>query len=159
MSTMVHDWVQRLQGGTLDLFDLEAFEKLKIEDLTRELSAVFPVRFLERRHGHKEEIGVAQRVTKSKRWATRSLHQCLLVTSEAGSMTGMAVITEIRLRPSQQEQGSFELISGAGFNVYHDPDGWRIKLLHQRTVVLRQEALRARGWLLLNGNGTGGSEA
>ncbi len=158
MSTMMQDLAHRLEAGTMELFDLDAFEKLKIEDLATELAAAFPVRFLERRHGKKQEIGLAQRKTSSSRWPTQSLHRCLLLTSESGLMTAMAVMTTIRFRPSQEQAGSFELTSGAGFNVYHDPDGWRIKLLQQRTVVLKQEALTTRGWLL-NGVATDGSRA
>ena len=145
------DWVQRLQAGTLKLFDLEAFEKLQIEDLTRELGSVYPLRFLKRQHRAKQEIGLAQSQSSSKRWPSKLLHQCLLFTCESGRMTAMAVMTHIRFRPSQQ--GIFELTSGAGFSVYHDPDGWRIKLLQQRTVSLTRKNLRERGWLLLNGKG------
>ena len=152
MSTQqIQDWAQRLQVGTLELFDLEAFEKLQIEDLTRELGSVYPLRFLKRQHRAKQEIGLAQSQSSSKRWPSKLLHQCLLFTCESGRMTAMAVMTHIRFRPSQQ--GIFELTSGAGFSVYHDPDGWRIKLLQQRTVSLTRKNLRERGWLLLNGEG------
>jgi hypothetical protein len=144
----IQTWAERLRVGTLELFDLESFAKLKIDELARELEVAYPVRFLESHRGNKQEIGLAQRQTRSRRWPTQLLHQCLLFTSESGSMTAMAVMTRIRFRPSQEERGGIELTSGAGFNVYHDPDGWRIKLLQQRTVVLNEDTLRARGWLL-----------
>ncbi len=147
------NWVQRLQVGTLELFDLEAFEKLHVEDLIHELSSTYPVRFLEQHHGTKQEIGVAQGQSSSKRWPTKLLHQCLLLTVESGLMTGMAVLTHLRFRPSQQQRGIFELTSGAGFSVYHDPDGWRIKLLRERTVSLTRKTMKERSWLLLNRNG------
>ena len=154
MSTQqIQDWAQRLQVGTLELFDLEAFEKLQIEDLTRELGSVYPLRFLKRQHRAKQEIGLAQSQSSSKRWPSKLLHQCLLFTSESGRMTAMAVMTHIRFRFRPSQQGIFELTSGAGFSVYHDPDGWRIKLLQQRTVSLTRKNLRERGWLLLNGKG------
>jgi hypothetical protein len=158
MSTQqIQDWAQRLQVGTLELFDLEAFEKLQIEDLTRELGTAYPLSFLKRQQRTKQEIGLAQSQSTSKRWPSKLLHQCLLFTSELGRMTAMAVMTHIRFRPSQQ--GTFELTSGAGFSVYHDPDGWRIKLLQERTVSLTRKNLRERGWLLLNGEGTARSKA
>jgi hypothetical protein len=149
----LQNWVQRLQVGTLELFDLEAFEKLRVEDLVHELSRGYPVRFLESRHGKKQEIGLAQGQSSNKRWPTKHLHQCLLLTTESERMTAMAVMTHLRFRPSQQQQGFFELMSGAGFSVYHDPDGWRVKLLQERTVSLTRRSLKDRGWLLLNGNG------
>jgi hypothetical protein len=152
------DWVQRLQAGTLELFDLEAFENLRIDDLTRELGSAFPLRFLQRRRGTKQEIGLAQNQSSSRRWPTILLRQCLLFTSESGLMTAMAAMTQLRFRPSQQQEGTFELASGAGFSVYHDPDGWRIKLLQERTVSLTRKTLRDRGWLFLNGNGTARSK-
>ena len=150
----IEDWVQRLRVGTLELFDLEDFEKLQIEDLSHKLSAAYPLHFLERRQRAKQEIGLAQSQTKSRRWSSRLLHQCLLLTSESGLMTAMSVMTQIHFRPSQEQEGVFDLTSGAGFSVYHDPDGWRIKLLHQRTVSLTQESLSRRGWLPLNGIGS-----
>ena len=143
------DWVQRLQVGTFELFDLEAFEKLQIEELTRELGTAYPLSFLKRQQRTKQEIGLAQSQSTSKRWPSKLLRQCLLFTSESGRMTAMAVMTHIRFRPSQR--GIFELTSGAGFSVYHDPDGWRIKLLQERAVSLTRKSLRERGWLLLNG--------
>jgi hypothetical protein len=147
------DWVQRLQVGTLELFDLEAFEKLQVEELLDELSTAYPVRFLERRQRSKQEIGLAQRQSSSNRWPTKILYQCLLLTTESNRMTGMAVMTRLRFRSSRQQDETFELTSGAGFSVYHDPDGWRIKLLQERTTSLSRKTLRERGWMLLNGNG------
>ena len=152
-----HDWVQRLQVGTLELFDLEAFEKLHVNELLHDLSSAYPVRFLERHQRTKQEIGLAQRQSSSRRWPTKLMYQCLLLTTESNLMTGMAVMTYLRFRPSRQQEGMFELTSGAGFSVYHDPDGWRIKLLQESTVSLKRKSLIERGWLLLNGNGQGRS--
>jgi hypothetical protein len=63
----------------------------------------------------------------------------------------MAVRTHIRFRPSRERASEFELASGAGFSVYHDPDGWRIKFVQEHTVSLTEGALHTRGWIL---NGT-----
>jgi hypothetical protein len=152
MSTrQINDWVQRLQAGTLELFDLKAFEKLQIAELAHELSDAYPVRFLERRHRTKKEVGLAQSVTRSNRWVTLLLHHCLLLTSELEHMTAMAVMAHIRIRPSRQGEAKLEITSGGGFSVYHDPDGWRIKLLKEHTVSLTAENMQIRGWIL---NGT-----
>jgi hypothetical protein len=154
MSThQINDWVQRLQVGTLELFDLKAFEKLRIADLADQLRAAYPVRFLQRQHRTKNEIGLAQSSTRSNRWDTLLLHNCLLLTSEFEQMTAMAVMTHIRFRPSRKREAEFELASGAGFSVYHDPDGWRIKLLQEQTVSLTEGTLQTRGWIL-NGSET-----
>jgi hypothetical protein len=68
MSTrQTSDWVQRMRAGTLELFDLKAFEKLQIADLSDQLCAAYPVRFLERHHRTKKEIGLAQSLTRSNR--------------------------------------------------------------------------------------------
>jgi hypothetical protein len=151
MSTQhVHDWVQRLQVGTLELFDLEAFEKLRVDELLHDLGPAYPVRFLERQQRSKREVGLAQRQRSGR---TKRMYQCLLLTTESNRMTGMAVMTFLRFRPSPQQQGMYDLTSGAGFSLYHDPDGWRIKLLQERTVSLRRKSLMERGWLFLNGNG------
>ncbi len=159
MSThQIHDWAQRLQVGTLELFDLKAFEKVHVDELLQELAPAYPVRFLARHHRSKQEIGLAQKQSSSRRWPTKLLYQCLLLTTESNLMTGMAVMTYLRFRRSRQEEKMFELTSGAGFSVYHDPDGWRIKLLHECTVSLTPKTLRERGWLLLNGNGTAPSK-
>jgi hypothetical protein len=154
MSTQqINDWVQRLQVGTLELFDLKAFEQLQIADLAQQLCDAYPVRFLERHHRTKDEIGLAQSLTRNNRWVTLLLHNCLLLTSEFERMTTMAVMTQIRFRPSREGEAEFELKSGAGFSVYHDPDGWRIKLLQEHTVSLTEGSLHKRGWIL-NGTAT-----
>src|SRR5260370_4793240 len=100
----MQDWVQRLQVGTLELFDLDAFEKVQVDELLQELAPAYPVRFLARHHGPKQEIGLAQRQSGSKRWPTKHLYQCLLLTTESKLMTGMAVMTNLRLPPSRQKQ-------------------------------------------------------
>ncbi|MCI0637636.1 MAG: hypothetical protein L0Y72_08275 [Gemmataceae bacterium] len=146
-SNQTKDWVQRLQAGTLELFDLNNFEKLRIEDLVRDLAKSFPVRFLNRLLGRKQEIGLAQNARHSNRWGSRLFVNCLLLTSESERITSVAAITFLRFRPSPQAPGMFSLTSGAGFSVYHDPDGWRIKLMHERTIALRESTLRDKGWV------------
>src|SRR2546422_1925284 len=104
MSThTIHHWVERLRAATLELFDLEAFEKLQIEDLSLELGSAYPVRFLERHQRSKQEIGLAQSQSRSNRWDSQRLRGCLLLTSEAGFMTAMAVMTHLRFRPSHEQ--------------------------------------------------------
>lgn len=147
-SSQTTDWVHRLEVGTLDLFDLKTFENLRIEELVRELGESYPVRFLDRSSGHRREIGLARKTRRSNRWDSRLLLGCLLLTSESDLMTTLAAMTRLRFRPVRPTPGVFELTSGAGFSLYHNPDGWRIKLLKERTVSLGVQTLREKGWLL-----------
>jgi len=150
----VAGWAERLRAGTIELFDLKAFEKVPIDELCEQVCDAYPVRFLERRRDGKQEVGLAQSQSSNKRWSTQLLHQCLLLTSESGLMTAMSVMTELRFKKSSKLEGAIELTSGPGFSVYHDPDGWRIKLLKERTTSLKHASLKERGWLL-NGKGAG----
>jgi hypothetical protein len=155
-STATAEWARRLQAGTLDLFDLKALEAVRIEDLIGELSAFYPVRFLDRSIGTKREIGLAQKSRVQKRSGIRQLTECLILTSEGTAITTLAAMTQLRCRPSRSKASTIELTTDPGFRLYHDPDGWRIKLLHERTVTLTEQALRKRGWLFddLGANGS-----
>lgn len=138
-------WAERLQTGTLELFDLKTLEDLPIDELVHDLESAYPIRFLDRRVDSKCEIGLAQ--TARKRSGTLRLTGCLIVTSESGAITTLAAMTQLRTRPSRSKPDSLELITEGGFNLYHDPDGWRLKLLYESTVILTEQALRKRGWL------------
>jgi len=141
------DWAQRLQSGTLDLFDLSTFEQTRIEELIQDLAKYYPVRFLDRTVGAKREIGLAQQCRVHKRSGVRRLNECLILTSDRNAMTTLAAMTRLVCRPSREKPSTIELTTDPGFSLYHDPDGWRIKLLHSRTISLSQETLRKRGWL------------
>jgi len=135
-------WVQRIKSGTLNVSDLECLTQLNAEDLVDDLSQSYPLRFLEGCQRSKREVGLAQ-----SRHRQKYVH-CLLLTSEAGQITSLAAMTCLRVRRLPEPADSWEVTCGAGFNLYHDPDGWRLKLLEERTIALSEEMLRKRGWSL-----------
>lgn len=135
-------WVQRIKSGTLNVSDLESLSRVDADFVVDDLSRLYPVRFLEGSQRTKREVGLAQ-----LRHRQKYLH-CLLLTSEAGRVTSLAALTCLRARRLPGSADSWELTCGAGFNLYHDPDGWRLKLLEERTISLSEETLRRRGWSL-----------
>jgi hypothetical protein len=134
--------VQRIKSGTLTVADLDDLTDLDTEEVVDRLSEWCPVRFLEGRQRNKREVGLAQARQRQK-----YLH-CLLLTTEADRLTSLAAMTCLRVRRLPGSADSWQLTCGAGFNLYHDPDGWRLKLLEERTILLSDETLRKRGWSL-----------
>jgi hypothetical protein len=134
-----------------------------VEEILARLRPSHPVPFLNRHLGQKTEFGLAR--GKARRYDYRpKLHwprkskqpaklfrdefkDCLLLTAESGWLTTLATMTSLRFRPSRRDPAQFELSCGAGLSLYRDPDGWKIKLLEERTVSLAERSLRARGWL------------
>jgi hypothetical protein len=92
---------------------------------------------------NKTEIGLAQ-----KRRARRYL-RCIVLTFEFDRLTSLASMTYLRFRRSARQPEVRELASGAGFNLFRDIDGWKIKLLEERKVTLPDTSLRKRGWHLV----------
>lgn len=142
MSAASETWVQRIKSGTLNVSDLDDLTDLDAEEVVDRLSELYPVRFFEGSRRKKREIGLAQ-----VRQRQKYLH-CLLLTTEADRLTSLAAMTCLRVRRLPGSADHWELRCGAGFNLYHDPDGWRLKLLEERTITLSQEMLRKRGWSL-----------
>jgi hypothetical protein len=162
-TTQALPWLQGLRAGTLDISDLRNVEEARLEVVLREVTALFPVQFLDRRQRNKREVGLAQSKRRRpgrvgaahskkplrKRIATTDTFQrCLLLTGEAGQLTTLAFMTQLVVRTPQGVDEAIELECGAGYSVYRDPDGWKSKLLEQRTISLTPPALRERGWQL-----------
>ena len=135
-------WIQRIKSGTLNVADLDDLADLDAAEVVDRLSDLYPVRFLEGSRRDKREIGLAQVQQRQK-----YLH-CLLLTTEGDRLTSLAAMTCLRVRRLPGSPDRRELTCGAGFNLYHDPDGWRLKLLEERTISLSDDALRKRGWSL-----------
>ncbi len=144
-STKAEQWTEDLKAGHVDVADLDKLGAVSPQGLIAKLQPAFPLMFLEGRNRDKMEFGLAQRRRG------QLYRRCLLLTFEGNRLTSLASLTSLRVRPSPGAPGSRELTSGAGFNVYRDPDGWMIKLLEQRTVTLAKESLRRRGWCLAEG--------
>ncbi len=60
----------------------------------------------------------------------------------------LAAMPCLCVRRPAEPADSWEVTCGAGFNLYHDPDGWRLKILKERTISLSEETLQKRGWSL-----------
>jgi hypothetical protein len=142
ISTTSETWAQRIKSGTLNVSDLEDLAQLNAEDVVDDLSRLYPERFLDGHQRSKREIGLAQSRRRQK-----YLH-CLLLTSEGSRITSLAAMTRLRVRRLPGSPDRWEVACGAGFNLYHDPDGWRLKLLEERTISLSEETLCKRGWTL-----------
>jgi len=157
----VIEWVQRLNAVTLDLSDLKMIEEVRLPDVLDEISASFPVAFLNRGQRGKREIGLAQarrrHVTPARRHSSRTplrkrtattdtFQHCLFLTSESDHLTTLAAMNLLRVRTPHGDDEPVELSSGAGFSLYRDPDGWKIKLLEERTISLSRKALHEHGW-------------
>jgi hypothetical protein len=142
ISAASETWVQRIKSGTLNVADLADLTDLDAEEVVDRLSELYPVRFLEGSQRNKREVGLAQ-VRRRQKY----LH-CLLLTTESDRLTSLAAMTCLRVRRLPGPPDNWELTCGAGFNLYHDPDGWRLKLLEERTISLSDETLRKRGWSL-----------
>jgi hypothetical protein len=141
-TVQLNDTLEMLGVGVVDLGALELLEELDVRNLCSDLSPSFPVRFLELRRGRKREFGLAQSRRKGK------YRRCLLLTCESDALTTLALIAFIRIRQSREASAESELTTGGGFSLYHDPDGWKVKLLEERTVSLTRETLIQRGWKL-----------
>jgi hypothetical protein len=159
----IPEWVERLKEGTLDLTDLKSLEGIPPADVVAQITAFFPVKFLDRTQRNKRELGLAQvhrrRIPgprkpnsrtplRKQTAATDAFHRCVLLTCESDHLTTLAVMTLLRTRSPRAEEEPIALSSGAGFSLYHDPDGWKIKLLEEKTITLSRQSLHARGWQL-----------
>src|ERR1700730_6770071 len=132
------DWKQELKTGVLEVTDLETISKMTCQSFLAELQPSFPIRFLEGHTQNKTEIGLAQ-----KRRARRYL-RCIVLTFEFDRLTSLASMTYLRFRRSARQPKARELASGAGFNLFRDLDGWKIKLLEERKITLPDTSLRKR---------------
>ncbi len=71
---------------------------------------------------------------------------CLLLSGEAESVTGVAVATRLIVKPRRKPRRALVLTTGRGFKLDRSPDGWVIKPVKKRTVTLTEEFLRKNGW-------------
>jgi hypothetical protein len=68
------------------------------------------------------------------------------VTSEAERLTTVAFLDLLTVSIPRGTDEPVELTSGSGYSLYHDPDGWKVKLLVERSISLNRATLRERGW-------------
>ncbi len=73
-------------------------------------------------------------------------HQCLLLSGEEDSITGIAVTSRLALRPIRKPSPGLAMTTGRGCKLDKGQDGWAIQPFKKRTVKLTEAFLRARGW-------------
>ena len=134
--------LEKLKAGVIEASDLEWLEHLTSREVLAELSGQYPIKFLERRRPKKWEVGLAQNRRRNM------YHHCLLLTSEADRLTTLAMLTLVRIRPPRKPASGYEISCGGGFSLYRDPNGWKLKLLHEQTISLSRTSLESRGWLV-----------
>lgn len=132
---------ENLKSGAVNVSDIAMLEQLDIEQLVGELSSHYPVRFLNHRIGEKWEVGLA------KDRVSDELQRCLMLTSERGHLTTIAVIAFIDFQQSASTPDLCDMTSGGGYSLYRTPDGWKIKSLDEKQVSLKRDVLKNRGWL------------
>ena len=150
--------LQRLRAGHFDPADTEELERTPCSELLAELEPDYPFRFQQRRIRDKWEVGMA-RSFGFKLAASFSenavfpillmlpvFRDCLLLSGEAQSVTGVAVATRLIVKPRRKPARALVLTTGRGFKLDRLPDGWAIKPVEKRTVTLTEEFLRKRGW-------------
>ena len=155
MATKVIDrWVKELQQGTFLLSDIQRMEKLQYSEVLEHLSLVFPHKVLDRKLTGNQEVGLAQSsrtIGTSQREAQKQVaqvyHHCLFLTSDSGMLTGLTLMSKLRFRRSSSKKGAFELVSGYGASVFRDIDGWMLKVLGEKKIILSKDVLIRRGWL------------
>jgi hypothetical protein len=126
--------------GVIEASGLARLEELSSDQVEAGLAQQFPVVFLEVRQGAKYEFGRAQ-----KKQGESFLH-CLFITSERRKITTVAQITSLRVRPPSRSRNNYEFKAGAGYSLYRDVDGWKVKLLSERLTTLSKSLVEKRGW-------------
>ena len=133
-TAQMNTWVDKVKTGTVDLSDLRLLARVDLDEVAEQLGQDFPIRFLDWRIRDKREIGLAQRLRsylpRQRAMApSQVFRNCRLLTWEAGNLTTVTTMTSLRVRAASRNASSLELDSGAGYSLYRDPDGWKIKLI------------------------------
>ncbi len=149
-------WVKELRQGTFLLNDIQRMEKMRMNKVLADLSQTFPHKLLERRSGQYQEVGIAQsseaidlhrRGVRPNPDSRQTYQHCLFLTSELGTLTGLTLISKLRVRLSSSKMSTVEISSGYGISVFRDIDGWMLKVLDEKKISLPSDVLQRRGWL------------
>jgi len=148
----------RLRLGKLDAADASAFEGISARELVEDLRFLYPVVFQERRVGRKSEVGMARRV-KFELAARKLPHsafvpmvlrpvlsRCLFLSAYEDSISEISVSAGIGVWPKGDAVRALSLKMGNGYKLDRTPDGWAVKLVRARGVVLAEAFLADRGW-------------
>jgi len=160
VSTKILDLLNQIKLGQFDLSQASVFEPMSADEFVVELVGSYPLVFQERSIRDKREIGMARRVaietgvrqipgSNFLRFGTyHSLRHCVLISSYQNSLSEITVLSEILVRPKGGPSLDVVVRMGRGHKLDRTPEGWVLKPLKRRAVVLSEKFLTARGWRL-----------
>jgi hypothetical protein len=150
--------VRRLRLGQCELADTALLEQATASSVVAELSSSYPLVFQERVIGSKREVGLARTLrfevdvsrTPDSRipvvYLRPALVGCVFVSSYSGVVSEITVVNGLRVRPRGEGSAEVILRVGRGHKLDRTPDGWAVKSVERRTIVLAEETLAKRGW-------------
>ena len=158
LTAQTEELLGRLRSGIFDSADVQALEQPLAHDLVAELDSRFPYRFQERRLRDKWEISMARSLhfelacRISKGASLPLLHMapvyrhCVFLSGEGDAVTGIGVVTRLRVRPIRKPFHGLSLLTGRGFKLDRTIDGWQLNPHVKRTIKLTEDLLQKRGW-------------
>jgi hypothetical protein len=158
-TTRLQELLRQLRDGVLDAADTEFLETTPANEVVLELSTIFPHRFQERHLRGKWEVGMARSIRHQLALPSTSqamfgilrlipfLGNCLLFSGERDTITGIASLDRLTIRPDRDLPNEVAVTSGRGFQIDLAPDGWTIKPLRKTTTKFTSAFLQRRVWL------------
>jgi hypothetical protein len=155
---IIKDLLHQLRSGRLDIVNATPLEQITASGLISDLRTLYPVLFQERRIGKKRETGMARslrfelavRKTHDSLFPNVSLlpilWRCLFVSAYEDSVSELTMAASIRVRPQREASRDLVLKMGRGCKLDRTPDGWELKPIKRREVVLSEAFLTKRGW-------------
>jgi hypothetical protein len=155
--TLKNDLMQ-ITRGTLDTSAPLSFDQISGKSLIDEISADFPFVFQRRDQGQKHEVAMARKVSyelafkKLPNTLFRGarllpiLSRCFLLSMYDDKISEVTWANRILVVPVAGKGNEIALKFGSGFKLDRSPDGWTLKPLLRRKVVLSESFLKKRGW-------------
>jgi hypothetical protein len=155
--TLKNDLLQ-IRKGILDTTAPLSFDQISGKSLIDEIVVDFPVVFQRRDHGRKHEIAVARKFSYEMTFRTSPnslfpssriipiISRCFLISTYDDKISEVTWANKISFLPVTGKADEIALKFGSGFKLDHTPDGWTLKPLLRRKVVLSQAFLKNRGW-------------
>lgn len=155
LSAELLDHLRGLRTGRFDTASAACFEHLSAQSLIQELLVNYPIVFQRRTLESKVEIGLAReaacvltfrRLGKSAFpgiHAYPSLLKCFLISAYDDAISEITWVSKIKVRGTEN---GLVMSFGKGQKLDRTIDGWSIKPLRRRTVILSESVLAAHGW-------------
>ena len=150
----------QLRKGTLDTTALQSFDHLSGKSLIDEIFADYPVVFQRRDHGRKHEVALARKVSYELTFKNVPnslfpnarivpiISRCFLISTYDDKISEITWANRIQVVAVSGKDQELALKFGSGFKLDRTPDGWTLKRLVRRKVVLSETFLKTRGWQL-----------